>query len=242
MVGDLAANIERIRAYLLLALGSAPAADRALAAYLEQMISVNCVPDGLQGMMTAIHEQLASAGPQWFTGEGLSESQRALNWRLRGLSVLERAFVLLGSIGPSHGLDPPRVLGISNERYLVQRRATLRRLRRETAIVVSRQAIVAMDLRSIVTRLGILRVETAGNVRDLPLLMERHRPAVVIADTDGFSEATLAECLPGPPHADHVPAVLISTAGPRTNRFPITLGKPFSSSALRSAVLAAIGA
>lgn len=239
---DLGADVALLRGYLLLLLGSAPDADTLLEAFLADMAEQAAPPPELPAMLQAMHCRLGCAGKPAFAGEGLSDAQRALNWRLRGLSVQERALVLLGALAPAVGPDPACILGLSADRFRAARSRAIGRLRCETAIVISRQAIVAMDLRSIVGRLGMLRVETARSARDLVRMVGQHHPAVVIADTDGLPEATLADCLSHGRHPGDVPAVLISAAMTPPQRFPMVLRKPFSSRALQAAVLDAIGA
>jgi len=238
----LGADVARLRGYLVLLLGSVPAAEALAAECLTALAERGARAPALPLMLRLAHRRIGRSGPPGFGGEGLNEPQRALNWQMRALSVHERALVLLGAAATSGAFDAARVLGLPAARFEAQRRRAMGLLRCGTAIVVSRQAIVALDLRSIVTQLGVLRVETAGGVRDLAPMLERHRPSVVIADTDGLPEAILADCLSHGPRAGQVPAVVISAAVRRPRRFPITLRKPFSSAALRAAVLDAIGA
>lgn len=235
-------DVRCLNAYLTLLFGSPGTAAAHLSSYLDQLIVQSGPIPSLAEMLAELHARIDTFESIAFPTDGLTERERALNWRLRDLTVQERAMVLLGSIAGTERVDGARILGLTQAAFQRDRALILGRLRNETAIVMSRQAIIAMDLRTIVGGLGVMSVKVATGFGDLSRLLDAGRPAVVVADTSGLPAEALADCLEGRARHAPIPAVVISADMQRTTLFRLSLPKPYSPAMLRSAVLQAIGA
>lgn len=240
---DFTEDVQRLRAYALLAIGCRETADATLHSYLSDVIDAGDGAPEFSVMLAWLHRDIGRRGLLAGTrSRGLTDAQRVLRWRLGRLSGDERGLLLLrcaaGSAWGTVAAMPGMALGDADAMIARAHRG----VRRGAALVLSQEAGAAIAMKTMFAQVGLPWIETASDIQGLRALLIRHQPEVVIADTDGIDPESLATYL-GEPHApQRVPAVVITSDGCLHARFPVVLGKPVSPARLRAAVLAAIEA